>query len=82
MKEIERYKKHLKLIESIIKNKSCSNVPISFREDIYKIADSNGISYCKNCNTGLFSTIFHLHNLYQIELEKNKSKNVKRNKNT
>lgn len=82
MKDISIYEKHKQLIETIITNRSCSNVSISFREDIKILANSNGITYCSSCNTGLFSAIFRLHNLYQIEKEKKQNKNVKRSKNT
>lgn len=82
MKAVKIYEKNKQLIETIINNKSCSNVSISFREDIKTLAVANGIKYCSSCNTGLFYAVYHLHNLYRIEKEKKQNKNVKRNENT
>lgn len=76
--DIKLIEKHLPTIEMIISNRSCSNITPSFRETMYKLAQSNNISYCTSCNTGLFDVIYRLHNLYKIN--KAKDGNKKRGK--
>lgn len=76
--QISRIEKNKDLIEQIVKNRSCSNIPISFREDIIQLSKELNIPYCKSCNTGLFGAIYRIHNLYNIEIEKKKKRNGKR----
>lgn len=72
--QFKRIDKHKDLIFKIVKNRSCSEIPISFKEDIIQLAKELEIPYCKSCNTGLFGVVYRLHNLYNIELEKKKKK--------
>lgn len=70
--DIKLIKKHLPTIKTIVNNRSCSNLTIEFREDMKKLATTNGIKYCSNCSSGIFSVVYRLYNLYNIELEQMK----------
>lgn len=77
---LKKIEKHLPIIEMIVNNRSCSNIPITFREDLIDIAQELGIKYCETCNTGIFALVYRLHNLYNIEI--NRNKNVQRRRNS
>lgn len=77
--EAQLIKKHLPLIETIIKNHSASNIPIEFREDMLSLGRKYKVSSCGTCSTGFYLTVSKLYNMY-LEYENNTKRSKKADK--
>lgn len=79
MKDIKFTKEELKIIasyktiiESIIVNQSCSNLTITFRQDMQKLGDKLGLNICATCSSGIFNLVSRIYRKYTQQInEKN-----------
>ena len=80
--EMELIATHLPTIEKIIVNNSCSNLTISFRQDMKKLGERLGLNYCTTCSSGIFNLVSRIYKRYNEQLIRerdNKNGRKKRN---
>lgn len=77
-KEYKILNKHRSTMKTIIVNRSISEIPISFREDVLELAKDKKLLNC-NCNSGIFTAVSRLYNamLEKDELLKQSKKTKK-----
>ena len=77
-KEYKILNKHRSTMKTIIVNRSISEIPISFREDVLELAKDKKLLNC-NCNSGIFTALSRLYNamLEKDELLKQSKKTNK-----
>lgn len=85
--EMQIVTNYLPVIEKIIVNNSCSNLTISFRQDMAKLATKLKLNYCTTCSSGIFNLVSRIYKLYNEQLisdgnkgKKNRIHNGKRKK--
>lgn len=70
--EMELIATYLPIIEGIITNHSCSNLSITFRQDMKKLGDKIGLNICATCSSGIFNLVTRIYNKYQQQLNERK----------
>ena len=80
--EMEIIATHLPTIEGIIVNHSCSNLTVSFRQDMKKLGERIGLNFCVTCASGIFNLVSRIYKQYNEQLlreRNNKNGRGKRN---
>lgn len=73
------------LIESILTNKSCSNLPVKFRLQMRELGKKLKLNYCINCPSAIYKLVDTIYSHYKTQIEnetkRKKTKVVKRGNN-
>lgn len=70
--EMELIATYLPIMEGIIVNHSCSNLSITFRQDMKKLGDKIGLNLCNTCSSGIFNLVTRIYNKYLQQLNERK----------
>lgn len=78
--EMELISSHLPVIKTIITNQSCSNLSVSFRQDMKKLGEKLGLKFCTTCSSGIFNLVTRIYNKYQNQINNGSKEKTTRNK--
>ena len=79
--ELKEIEKHKDTMVCIVKNHSCSNITIEYREFVKRFAEKFGMKItCSTCNTNLYLATSAIYDRYTEDMCENNKKKTNKDK--